>query len=547
MSSELQAAALEQSQTWWVRRSDLNKAEQASNLVHAPHDELVRVQLASNQTTHASGSIAAISHELRTPLSVILGYAELLRGDVDGAQRAQRVETIRRNGYHLLRILDDVLDLARLESGELSVTLAPARLADTVKGVVESMIAAAELKGIAIELEVEPSLEGGFVTDEGRVRQVLANLIGNAIKFNDAGVVRVRAGLQQRADAAWLVASVSDSGPGIARELEARVFEPFQRGTTDKPGTGLGLAISRALAFALGGSLVVHPVERSTFIFEAPVERAEAKLHLSTFSPPVASGADSARALLIEDTPDVQFLVASFLASSGVATSTANNGAEGVRAFKLAVAQGRPFDIVVLDMQMPVMDGYETARTLRALGSTVPILALTANAMIGDRERCLNAGCTSYLAKPVRAAALAREVRALLVAQAHEWGTQESNVPAEAAEAHAPPSEPGALLVSNALEHLPPQLLTSFVERLDERAARMAHAVTHNQAEVLSSLCHQLQGAAASFGFPELADATYALSHAGAQQREHALRNVLSIVARVKRGASGVTSTQEIK
>jgi PAS domain S-box-containing protein len=396
-----------------------------------------------------SAFLASMSHELRTPLTSILGYAELLRegGPVGGTGRTC-AETILRNGRHLLSIIDDVLDLSRIEVGRLQTDPGPVEIGGIVRDVLETLGPRAAAKGLSLEVELAGPLPRRIVTDAVRLRQVLLNIVGNAVKFTDAGEVRIRlAAPVDDTGVRRLRVAVRDTGPGIAPDVQQRLFQPFERAddamNRRHGGAGLGLAISRRLARMLGGDVRVRSRSGrgSTFIVDVPsgdppaaasepAVRTVNELLLERPGSAAATGPSSAepavvvdgalrgrRILLAEDGPDNQRLIGHHLRGAGAVVDTAADGAEAVDMIRHALEASVRYDLVVMDMQMPVMDGYEATRTLRAAGCDVPILALTAHAMRGDRDRCLAAGCSDYATKPIDRHRLLAGCTALIAAR----------------------------------------------------------------------------------------------------------------------------------
>jgi two-component system, sensor histidine kinase len=466
-------------------------------------------------------SLAAISHELRAPLAAIIGYAELLRTETDAAARISSAETIHRNGQHLLQLVNDVVDLARIDAGENELHYAPCFLSEMVTQVGEVFLLKAGEKKIALDVSVDKILSEAVVSDVGRVRQILTNLLGNAVKFTDAGCVTLHAGLLNVAGGLTFIAVVSDTGPGISPEFEGKLFHPFTRDAAQKPGAGLGLAISHSLARALGGILQFRrPLEGgSSFVLEIPVKSASGAVKTeSSFASKMhemvlKEGHYAKRVLVVEDTEDLQLLFVSFVKKLGYDVTAVGNGMEAIRAISVAESRSDPFDAIVLDMNMPVLDGYETARCLRASGSQIPILALTANALAGDLEKCLSAGCTEFLSKPVKSAELGNALQKLLLTEVQAYV-----LPTPSKLVGAFPGEKFALqefslkhqtpLISESLDEIAPHLLRSFVERLDARMTCLDSAIESSAFDAIEIICHKLQGSAGSFGFPVLAQAT---------------------------------------
>jgi signal transduction histidine kinase/CheY-like chemotaxis protein len=361
-----------------------------------------------------SAFVANTSHEIRTPLTAILGYTELLLEDVDRpVERARRVEwleTIQRNGAYLGRVLNDVLDLSRIESGRLELETVPVDPGALLRDVHELMNVQAAGKGLDLALEIGADLPPRIAGDPTRLRQVLVNLVGNAIRFTPHGQVRISAALQARNVERRLAIEVIDSGIGLTEEQIGRIFEPFTQAdastTRTHGGTGLGLSIAAALVERMGGSLSVRSAPGSGSVF---------RVELPVLELPAAAGAQESiaeavlpraglRVLVAEDGPDNQRLIRLFLERLGCQVEIA---AEGRSAVTRVLDGPKDLDLVLMDLQMPLLDGYAAARELRASGVALPIIALTAHAMSEERERCLAAGCNDYLSKPIDRAALA--------------------------------------------------------------------------------------------------------------------------------------------
>ncbi len=372
-----------------------------------------------------------MSHELRTPMTAILGYADLLNDPrTDAEERAEYVQTIRRNGDHLLQIINDVLDLSRIEAGRLALDPRDVAVHELVQGVAQLMQVRATSKDLHLTVEIDPDTPAVVHTDPLRVRQILVNLVGNAIKFTEEGCVQISVSYQAGATP-QLCLEVIDTGIGIDQNTIQKLFMPFSQGDTsvtrEYGGAGLGLLISQRLATMLGGSIQVSsdPGRGSTFTARLAVTLPEeeefetAALSVLPATPIEPPGADSPeplagrRILLVEDGRDTRQLVARNLRLAGAEVAFAANGAEALDTVRNRGANGEaaPFDLIVMDMQMPAMDGYDATRRLRDYGCRIPILALTAHAMEGDRERCLKAGCDAYLAKPVDASRFVRRCR----------------------------------------------------------------------------------------------------------------------------------------
>ncbi len=369
--------------------------------------------------------LANMSHEIRTPLNAILGFTELLRRGADGGDEAERQEylaTIDTSGRHLLDLINDILDLSKIEAGRMTFERIRCSPHEIVAHVMSLLRVRAHEKGLRLRCEWPDGVPATVETDPVRVKQLLVNLTGNAIKFTKQGEVRIVTRVVHTAGKPQLSLAVVDTGVGIPPEKLENVFDAFVQAdasvTREFGGTGLGLAISRQIARALGGGLTARsePGRGSTFtatIDSGPLEgveivdappadgvRAEA---------PQTTGASvnltGVRVLLVEDGATNRKLMNVVLGRAGAEVTAAENGQVGVRR-----ACESPFDVILMDMQMPVMDGYTATRRLRELGIALPVVALTAHAMAGDEEKCRQAGCDDYLTKPIDSDCLLRTI-----------------------------------------------------------------------------------------------------------------------------------------
>jgi signal transduction histidine kinase/ActR/RegA family two-component response regulator len=372
--------------------------------------------------------LANMSHEIRTPLTAILGYTELLSAagespTQDDSMTADEVlSTIHRNGQHLLQIINDILDLSKIEAGMLVVDrtwISPRQLVNEVASLMQ-------VRAGAKNLRLETSFGEGFPdeieTDPTRLRQVLLNVVGNGIKFTESGSVSIRAS----AVAGAIEFAVSDSGIGMSANEVRRLFRPFTQADTSTArrfgGTGLGLAISQRLVEVLGGRIEVEsePGVGSRFTIRlnnvpsrdshdrggTSVNMGQASALGPTAIPPSAVPLAGCRILLAEDGPDNQRLIKHVLGRAGAEVTVADNGKEAKEATLAAWRAGTPFDVVLMDVQMPVLGGHEATAQLRALGYDRPILALTAHALTTDHKKCLAAGCDDVCTKPIDRAVL---------------------------------------------------------------------------------------------------------------------------------------------
>jgi PAS domain S-box-containing protein len=357
--------------------------------------------------------LANMSHEMRTPLNALIGFNDLLRDLPNGSPEKEKYHSIvERNGELLLRLIDDILDLSKVESGNLNLERIAISLPDLIAEVSASLDMQARDKKIELSVKSDSSLPETVVTDPTRLRQILNNVIGNAIKFTEQGSATVHVSKTQSKKLRFVI---EDTGVGIAEEAQPKLFRAFNQAdpsTTRKyGGTGLGLALSKKLANSLGGDLWLHssvPGKGSTFIFEIEGSVPEAK-HSELFLGPreVRTGVKAdqlkdKRILLVEDSPDNQALIERYLTVRGAIVEKADNGLVGIEA-----AMSKSYDLILMDMQMPVMDGFDATKKLRSQKYNKPIIALTAHAMEEDRRKCLEAGCNDFITKPVKASILA--------------------------------------------------------------------------------------------------------------------------------------------
>ncbi|MBI1249765.1 response regulator [bacterium] len=374
--------------------------------------------------------LANMSHEIRTPMTAILGYTDLLAErlkEIDGdPEQLEFIQTIRRNGEHLLAIINDILDLSKIEAGKMTVEMVPMRVGDLIREVMDLMEVKAAAKGLPLDTIFETKIPMVINSDPIRMRQILVNLVGNAIKFTEIGRVRLRVSFVDSDKSLRL--SVEDSGIGMTQGQINNLFQAFVQADNSTArrfgGTGLGLRISKRLAEMLGGDISVtsEPGTGSVFCLSVEIKeeldgnwispqnaqsKPEKKMEEKKAKSLSAGLLKGMKVLLAEDGPDNVRLISFHLRKAGAEVSTVENGKLAIE--KLTVdgtVEGNlqyppPFDVLLTDMQMPVMDGYEEARLLREKGCQLPIIALTAHAMAGDADKCLEAGCTAYTTKPI--------------------------------------------------------------------------------------------------------------------------------------------------
>lgn len=378
------------------------RAGQAIDKALLYESERAARKFAENANKTKSTFLANMSHEIRTPLNALIGFNELLRSDnLSAKERADYHNIIQRNGELLIHLIDDILDLSKVESGHLDLELLPTSVSHLISEITKFKSAKAEAKGLRFLVEIDSSVPENIITDSLRLKQILNNIIGNAIKFTTAGHVHLHFSF----DAKYrkLKFTVSDTGIGIPENMKSKLFQPFIQAdasvTRRYGGTGLGLILSKRLAQNLGGDVVLQDSkvgQGTTFVVEIstnlssdkPAEKAELIPEKTL---------QGRKILVVEDSIDNTILIEHILKKRGAIVECADNGEIGVNK---ALTQN--FDIVLMDVQMPVMDGYTATRILRSKHYVRPIISLTAHAMEEDRRKCLEAGADDYLTKPLR-------------------------------------------------------------------------------------------------------------------------------------------------
>lgn len=378
--------------------------------------------------------IANMSHDVRTPMTAILGYTRLLEEEASenlSPVGAEAMAAIQRSGEHLLGLINDILDLSKMEAGRFELASEPVGVRELIAGCIGIVRPQAEEKGIELRVSLRTPVPDRITGDPTRLRQILLNLLGNAVKFTDAGHVSFEIWREDRPGISYLCFEIEDTGIGMDKAEIRHVFEPFVQAdpshTRLHGGTGLGLTIAHHLVDQMAGKIEVAsaPGQGSRFLVRVPGEPI-GEGRISSVSQlvwlPIARKrggisnreALSGRVLLVEDGPDTQKLVSHLLERVGLEVEIAMDGLAGVEAVERAMKEEKVFDVVLLDMQLPKLDGYGVARALREMGYPGWVVALTAHAMLGDRKKCIEAGCDAYLSKPFNPDELIGTVRRVL-------------------------------------------------------------------------------------------------------------------------------------
>jgi PAS domain S-box-containing protein len=488
---------------------------------------------AANQAK--SEFLANMSHEIRTPMNAILGFTEVLkRGYVVGEQDRQKyLETIRSSGEHLLQLINDVLDLSKVESGHVELEQLRFPPHKVIREVVSVLAVKASEKGISLDFDIDGPMPATILSDPTRLRQIATNLVSNAIKFTEEGGVRVVARMVGSDAEPVFSVDVVDSGIGLPESVRESIFDEFVQADSSVTrrfgGTGLGLPISRRLARLMGGEIdfTSRLGEGSTFtvtIDPGSLEGIEmldpADALAATLTAKVEEEGHwvfpAKRILVVDDSEENRELLHLVLGEVGLEVEGAENGEVGVR----MVAQSE-FDMILMDMQMPVMDGRTATALLREQGHGMPIIALSANAMKGFEKKCFAAGCSAYITKPV-------DIDQLLAHLAKSLGGERK--PGRRATAPLPADEPIAIEDGPIVSHLAGQsqkldaIITKFATRLDDKIDEMDACHAARDFAELRALGHWLKGSAGTVGFSDFEEPATTLEELAREEDEQGIK-----------------------
>lgn len=488
----------EQDKTFMHRVYPLSIKEEPEEIIVISTDISELVEASKNaESANLSKSqfLANMTHELRTPMIGVLGSTDLLSHTSLSPEQCLHLDTIRECGEQLLNIINDILDLSKIDLGMDTLKPLPVNLARIVEKTTSMLENPLQAKGLRMNTDIDPSLPPLLLLDEQKFRQILVNLLVNAIKFTASGQIDIKAVKEtdvRQED--WLLVSVQDTGIGIPEDKLDSIFDCFTQADSSScreyGGAGLGLYICERLVRLMSGEIRATSQEGqgTTFALRIPLripDLADEGIHLQ---PPNTNGFDEVlnngflpiQILLVEDNELNQKLIIQMLLSYGFEVEFVNNGLEC-----LHILEQRNFKLILMDMQMPIMDGYEATRIIRAncAWDHIPVIAITANAMSGDREKCLDCGCASYLAKPFKAAELVQEIKSVL----QTAFVQKTN------------NDPLS-------KQLIADLMPEFLSTLEEMLKDLEYSIQNRDMNAIIHQSHAIKGTAGMYGFVQISE-----------------------------------------
>lgn len=494
----------------FISLNDVTQLEQNKVELHKAKD------MAESANRSKSEFLANMSHEIRTPMNAILGFTELLQRGYSKNQEdsAKFLNTIHSSGKHLLELINDILDLSKIEAGQMEMELIPCAPHKVIREVITIMTARAQEKNLKLDLVPKGKLPATILSDPLRLRQIITNILGNAIKFTENGSIKVEITFSEQSGNPMLEIDIIDSGIGIQQDKLESIFNPFEQADTSITrrfgGTGLGLSISRRFARALGGDIVASSIPGRGSTFAVMIETG-ALDQVSFLTPEEILGDDSAaaggdqgnwifpagkRILVVDDGPENRELVTLVLEENGLKVEQAENGQVGME-----MALTGKFDLILMDMSMPVMDGFTSTRLIRENGLTLPVFALTAHAMKGFEKEIMDVGCSGYLTKPIDIDHLMTVLAETLGGYRSETGSKPM-IEIMHKEPATSVSQIDAPLISrlSGKPRLRPAI-EKFTGRLDEQLNLLETAYKKNDFAEIASLAHWLKGAAGTVGY----------------------------------------------
>lgn len=458
-----------------------------------------------------------MTHELRTPMIGILGSSDLLSNTDLNFDQHQHLNTIKECGEQLLNLINDILDLSKIDLGADTLKLNPVNLPQVIRKTVAVLDSNLKVKNLNLDLYIDPAFPPLVCVDELKLRQVITNLLINAIKFTPSGLIDVKAIMETNLQGDFLLFSVQDTGVGIPADKLNSIFNCFTQADSSScrefGGIGMGLYICERLIGLMDGEIWVNSVENqgTTFAFRIPVNTYAGEEKAGNTIYPMDSDDNlhnfflPIRILVVEDNELNQKLIVQMLFSYGFEVECVNNGLEC-----LNILQQSNFDLILMDMQMPIMDGYEATGFIRAnqLWQHIPIIAITANALSSDREKCLACGCNSYLAKPFKSAELVQEIK-------NQLNTEFVQRPSEAS-------------ISNQLIE---DLIPEFMELLKEMLDELQEAITRHDLKNIQYISHSIKGTAGMYGFLQISEIAALIEQASQNQQHHKISQLFNQIA----------------